>query len=56
MLVTHGVMIVAHPSIYGNVSSGEEKDQKEMVIERRLSQALIPGDHLIKVQLVKVQL
>jgi len=36
-----------------HVSSGEEKDQQEMVIERRLSQALITGDHLIKVQLVQ---
>jgi small nuclear ribonucleoprotein (snRNP)-like protein len=55
----HETRIVTDPSIYGHghdsgssssTSSSEEK--KEMVIKRRLSQALIPGNHLVKVQLV----
>jgi len=56
--------IVTDPSIYGhwhehgnssntsNTSNSSSGEKKEVVIERRLSQALIPGNHLVKVQLV----
>lgn len=51
--------IVTDPSIYGhghasdnNSISNSNGEKKEIVIERRLSQALIPGNHLVKVQLV----
>jgi small nuclear ribonucleoprotein (snRNP)-like protein len=43
--------IVKDLSIYQS-HSGELQDTKELVIERKLSQALIPGNHLVKVLLI----
>ena len=53
----HETRIVTDPSIYGHghdssISSSGIGEKKGMVIKRRLSQALIPGNHLVKVQLV----